>query len=102
MSRAPNAKQQRAALDRYEKFTGHRGKVVGTMEVPELRDGDTLVAIGRCEAIAYCTTREGKRQSYQHEFKPSARPVLAVSHDGKRLYLLAGAYRFTDRGIEDR
>jgi len=95
-------KQKRAALDRYERFTGHRGKVVGVRKVPELREGDVLVQIGQCEAIAYCTVREGKRQSFQHEFKPSARPVLAVSHDGKRLYLLAGAYRFTDRGIEDR
>lgn len=93
-----DAKVKRA-LRLFEDFTGAGGKVLGAVEVPA---DDVMVTIGNVEAIAYNTIRDGKRQSYQHEFKPSSRPVLAVSHDGRRLYLLAGAYRFTDRGIEDR
>lgn len=86
------------ALKLFEDFTGHGATVEGRMHVP---DDDVLVVVGECEAISYNATRDGETHSYQHEFKKSARPVLAVSHDGKRLYLLAGAYRFTHRGIED-
>lgn len=87
------------ALKLFEDFTGHTAKVEGTFDIPA---DDTLVIVGECEAIAYNATRDGETHSYQHEFKKSSRPVLAVSHDGERLYLLAGAYKFTHRGIEDR
>lgn len=81
-------------------FTGMRGEVVDQHDMPPI--DDVMVVVGICEAIAYRTTRDGETASYQHEFSPSARPALAVSHDGRRLYLLAGAYRFTAHGIEDR
>lgn len=89
----------KAALKLFEDFTGHAGEVMGTHTIP---DDDTLVVVGECDAIAYTATRDGETHSYQHEFRKSSRPVLAVSHDGLRLYLLAGAFKFTDRGIEDR
>lgn len=92
-------RKTRAALALFEDFTGHQGEVMGTQELPQ---DDTLVVVGECEAIAYTAMRDGETASYQHEFRKSSRPVLAVSHDGKRLYLLAGAYKFTHRGIEDR
>lgn len=92
-------KRIKDAVNLFEGFTGDKGEVVGHVDLPE---DDTLMVIGTCEAIAYTATRDGETNSYQHEFVPSARPVLAVSSDGKRLYLLAGAYEFTDRGIEDR
>lgn len=92
----------RRAVKLFEDFTGMPGEVIGRGHVPALKPDAVLVVIGDCEAIAYSTVRNGKRESYQHEFKPSARPVLAVTHDGKSLLLLAGAYRFTDHGIEDR
>lgn len=88
-----------AAARRFEEFTGHRAGLVEEMTLP---DDDTLMVVGECEAIAYNATRDGETHSYQHEFRKGSRPVLAVSHDGKRLYLLAGAYEFTDHGIEDR
>lgn len=91
-----------AALKRFEDFTGMSGEVIGSLDVPNLGPDEPLVVIGDCEAVAYSTVRNGKRESYQHEFRPSSRPVLACSHDGSRLYLLAGAYKFTHRGIEDR
>lgn len=80
-------------------FTGMEGEVVQQVELPP--QDDVMVIVGICEAIAYQATRDGEIASYQHEFSPSARPALAVSHDGRRLYLLAGAYRFTAHGIED-
>lgn len=89
----------KSALKLFEDFTGSPGKIEGTIQLPY---DDTLVIVGECEAIAYNATRDGETHSYQHEFLKASRPVLAVSHDGQRLYLLAGAYKFTHRGIEDR
>jgi hypothetical protein len=91
-------KKVRAAAALFEEFTGDKAEILGAADIPQ---DDTLIVVGECEAIAYTAVRDGEENSYQHEFKPSARPVLAVSHDGKRLYLLAGDYKFTDRGIED-
>lgn len=83
----------------FEDFTGRAADLVEKYNTPE--QDDVLVIIGACEAIAYTATRDGETDSYQHEFSPDARPELAVSFDGRRLYLLAGAYKFTAHGIED-
>lgn len=87
-----------AAAKLFEDFTGDEASTIESVVVPP---DTTLMVIGDCDAIAYTATRDGETASYQHEFKKSSRPVLAVSHDGKRLYLIAGSYRFTHRGIED-
>ncbi len=71
---------------------------VDTVEIPR---HDVGVLIGECDGILYTTVRDGKKESYIHKFKKKARPIFAVSHDGTQLYLLMGAYRFTDRGIVD-
>lgn len=63
-----------------------------------VKEYTTLVLIGPCLEIAYHAD-DGK--NYRHTFRPSSRPLLAVSHDGKQLVLLKGKYRFTDRGIVD-
>lgn len=97
MNRAQKIKQ---AARLFEDFTGMSGEVADEQDVPPV--DDVMVIVGICEAIAYTATRDGETASYQHEFSPNARPALAVSHDGRRLYLLAGAYRFTAHGIEDR
>lgn len=94
----PRKVRQAARL--FEDFTGARADTVEKFEVPP--QDDVMVVVGECEAIAYQATRDGETASYQHEFSPDARPALAVSHDGRRLYLLAGAYKFTSHGIEDR
>lgn len=83
----------------FENFTGHPGEVIGRVDIPA---DDVLTVFGECEAIAYSTTRDGIKESYQHEFRKRSRPLIAVSSDGRRLYLLAGAYEFTSHGIEDR
>ena len=97
MSRSKKIKQ---AARLFTDFTGMDGEIVGEEDVPPV--DDVMVIVGICEAIAYQATRDGETASYQHEFSPRARPALAVSHDGRRLYLLAGAYEFTSPGIEDR
>jgi len=88
------------ALKLFEAFTGHGAS--DQFDSTELPEDDVVVVVGNVEAIAYNAVRDGIKQSYQHEFRASSRPVLAVSHDGRRLYLLAGKYKFTERGIEDR
>lgn len=95
----PVVLSEEVAAHLFEDFTGESGEVVGTYNMPK---EEALVLIGECEAVAYKTTRDGVTESYQHEFRKSSRPMLAVSHDGLRLYLLGGNYKFTHRGIEDR
>lgn len=95
-----HAKRIKQAARLFTDFTGMRGEVVGQEDVPPV--DDVMVVVGICEAIAYTATRDGETASYQHEFSPKARPALAVSSDGRRLYLIAGSYEFTSHGIEDR
>lgn len=75
---------------------------------PDLKDnGDTEVyaikdhvtPIGETFGIIYTIKQDGKEEKYIHEFDPKNRPVFAVSTDGSALYILAGEYTFTDRGI---
>lgn len=55
--------------------------------------------VGELEGVIYRAAGDGKR--YIHPFAKHARPVLAVSFDGKQAFMLAGAYRFTERGFVD-
>ncbi len=86
----------------FEDFTGHKGADVVRVNARNLKEGEALTVIGSLVAVAYEATRDGETAHYEHEFRESSRPVLAVSADGKQLYVLAGAYKFTHRGIEDR
>jgi len=91
-------KQQKinAAIDLFENFTGEKAEYVDRVK---LHVDTVAMAIGYCDAVAYETVREGKVERYIHEFEKGDRPILAVSSDGKQLYLLGGDYKFTDRGI---
>lgn len=91
--------QVKTAKRLYRDFTGDVADFVQQYNAEPM--DEVLVVVGACEAIAYTATRDGETASYQHEFLPHARPELAVSFDGRRLYLLAGAYKFTGHGIED-
>lgn len=83
----------------FRDFSGHQAQAVVTISEP---DHDTQLLVGECEGILYNTVRDGKPERYIHEFSESARPLLTAAHDGSRLYLLDGAYTFTDAGITDR
>jgi hypothetical protein len=82
----------------FQAFTGHDAEHVDTVRIP---DKDVAMVVGTCDGILYTTVRDGKTEKYIHKFKRNARPLLCASHDGKRLYLIAGSYKFTDRGIVD-
>jgi len=89
----------KAAISLFKKFSGHEPEFIDKIQFPV----DTVVmAIGHCDAVMYTTVRDGEIEKYIHKFKKGSRPVLACSSDGKQLYMLAGAYKFTDRGIVDK
>lgn len=57
------------------------------------------MVLGVLEGVIY-RTPDGTR--YMHEFRGSARPKLAATHDGRQLIVHGGRYRMTDRGIVDK
>jgi hypothetical protein len=92
--------QVRKASKLYQDFTGEAPDSVTSVPAPIVPE--VLVSIGTCDGILYTTVQDGKLVRYVHEFKSKARPTFAVSPDGKSLYLLGGAYNFTERGIVDK
>lgn len=89
----------REAVQRFTGFKGERPSSVSKVRMPE--PPRVMLTLGDCIGIMYRTHRGGRTDNYLHRFKKSARPTLAVSSDGRTLYLLGGEYRVTDRGIED-
>jgi len=65
------------------------------------KEYDVVFRVGTVDGILYTTVRDGNTEKYIHEFKKKSRPHLAVSHDGKQLFILGGGYAFTERGIVD-
>lgn len=57
--------------------------------------------LGEVLSIAYKATIDGKMVSYEHDFKRGCGPFLAVSVDGKDLFLAGGSFKVTERGIVD-
>lgn len=84
----------------YADFTGHDDLSVRKISISDLPR--VALDIGHVTGIMYETVREGRVENYIHRFKRASRPLLAASPDGKQLYLLGGAYDFTERGIVDR
>lgn len=60
-----------------------------------------LMSMGHVEAICYRTTHGKKSVLYKHDFAPGSRPVLAAGPKRNQLFLLAGRYHVTERGIVD-
>lgn len=96
---SPRADVQRAAR-RYTSFSGHMD--VEVIPVSVARMPKAALAIGPVNEIHYSTVRDGVAENYKHRFARNSRPLLASSPDGKRLYLLGGAYNFGARGIVDK
>jgi len=68
------------------------------------KEYDVVFRVGTVDGVLYTTVRDGRTEKYIHEFRKKSRPhlaVLAVSHDGKQLFILGGGYTFTERGIVD-
>lgn len=93
------AAEVRQAIARFTGFKGESPARVSRVNVAA--PPRVMLTIGDCIGIMYRTSRGGRTDNYLHRFKKSARPTLAVSSDGRTLYLLGGEYRVTDRGIED-
>lgn len=55
------------------------------------------LVVGELDGVIYRVPGEPK--GHIHRFNKSNRPVLLVSYDGSQAYILAGGYRFTDRGF---
>ena len=92
-------RQVQEAVARFTGFRGDMPKSVDRVRVsPPAR---VMLQVGECLGIMYRTERDGVVEDYLHRFRKKSRPTLAVSSDGTTLYLLGGAYRVTDHGIED-
>lgn len=60
-------------------------------------DDDIAIVIGEQVGVLYQLAGEDKPML--HRFRKSDRPLLLVSSDGRQIYTLKGAYRFTKRGF---
>lgn len=85
-----------AAARLFESFQ-EREPASGELVTLDAQPQRVLAVIGELEGVIYRALGDG--ETYIHRFKEGARPVLAVSHDGSQAYVLAGAYKFTDRGF---
>ena len=85
---------QDSARLRFKRFHGRDAKR-GEIARVKTNTSDVLL-VGELEGVIYKSCSDGK--SYIHKFRKS-RPHLYVSSDGKQLYALGGAYRFTERGF---
>jgi hypothetical protein len=84
----------------YEKFTGHTADECGSVKVPKVPP--VGVCIGDIDGVLYTTVRDGKVEKYIHKFRAKDKPLFVVSPDGTQLWLIGGAYDFTERGIIDK
>ncbi len=92
------ARELDAADDLLNDFSGHRAREVLSIRERPIKTG---LVVGDLLGVMYATTRDGKHEKYCHEFRQKSRPLLVASHDGSRIGIVGGQYRFTDRGIED-
>jgi len=90
----------RAAQRLGQAFSGHRQNRM--LRVRQPGGSKARLAIGPVTGIMYLAKRDGKVEQYLHRFGKGSRPLLAATPDGTRLELLGGAFRFTEKGIEDR
>lgn len=94
-----HAAKVRQAAKLFVQFRGEDPEFIESVTFP---NHPVLMLIGECDGVLYTTRRDGNLERYIHRFKRNSRPLLATSSDGKQLYLLGGAYDFTDRGIVDK
>ena len=93
----PTQSEIDSAGDLFKDFTGAHPE---TLTKVKIRNPKTGLVIGELDGVLYTTVRDGKKESYVHDFKKGSRPLLVSSHDGQSLHILGGDYEFTERGIE--
>lgn len=90
------AAMQAQAVKLFKAFRGRAPHAKG--EIIAL-DADKVLAVEIGALVGVVYKKEGLKTPFIHRFKSSNRPVLYASFDGSQLYILAGGYRLTDRGI---
>lgn len=80
----------------FRKFFGRDADENEIVDVA-MRNAETILVIGELDGVIYRS--ETDAQPLIHRFKKSDRPLLCVSFDGRQIYVLKGAYRFTERGF---
>lgn len=100
LSKNPSVRDEmRRAEKLAREFSGHRPTKIS--RVPVKPASRVRLDAGKVTGIMYLARRDGETKEYLHRFAPGSRPSLTVTPDGKRLELLGGAFRFTERGIVD-
>ena len=92
-------RQVEKAVSLFRRFRGDDPEFIDNWTLPS---HEVAMLIGKCDGVLYTTVRDGRTEKYIHRFTGKSRPLLVSSWDGKQLYLLGGAYDFTEEGIVDR
>lgn len=87
------------AADLFERFTGHDAESIGSISIGKMPK--VAAVIGELDGVLYTTVRDGRVESYIHNFKAKDKPLLCVSPDGRQMLIVGGHYDFTERGIVD-
>lgn len=66
-------------------------------DIVRIKSDDVFLCVGEVDGIIYRVP--GETKGYLHRFKKSRRPLLYVSSNGKRVEMIKGAFRFTERGF---
>ena len=82
-------------------LTGFSGCKEIVRRAVDLPAHDVMLMVGMLDAVVYTAHCGNKEVRYVHDFDGASRPALAVSDDGRQLYIIAGNYTFTERGIEN-
>lgn len=90
---------EKRAASLFTRFTGHDAECVAVYIDPLPK---AVAVIGQLDGVLYTTIRDGAVEKYVHTFAQRSKPLLCVSPDGTRLFVVGGRYRFGSRGIVDK
>lgn len=91
-------KQIEIAERKLKHFTGKKATKIKHLHT---QNNNVMYELGKLKAVIYEAEIDGEVNNYIHEFGKTDTPILAVSFDGKQLYILGGAYEVTNCGIEN-
>jgi len=86
------------AIQLFKRFRGNEPEFIDQYDVEKV---DVAMLIGQCDGVMYTTVRDGKKESYIHEFTGKSKPMLAASWNGEQIVFIGGNYSFTEEGIKD-